>query len=137
VRELVRMARPRGRVGVFERDNESFIINHPDRELTRRIIQVGTDETAINAWVGRALPGLLIGAGLSDVAIKPFTILERRLDGAVVRYVLRWADVAAELGAVTADERQRWLDDLQREESGQSFLAGVTYFFAWGTIAAR
>src|SRR5207245_1502367 len=37
--ELVRVARPGGRVGVLERDNESFILNHPDRELTRRIVQ--------------------------------------------------------------------------------------------------
>jgi len=133
VPELVRVVRPGGRVGVLERDNESFLVSHPDRELTRRIIQTGTDQTAVNAWVGRRLPGMLTRAGLSDVQIKPLTIFERQSSGAAVRYIVRWVDVAAELGAITADERKRWLDQLYAEETQGGFLVGVTYLFVWGT----
>ena len=131
--ELVRVVRPGGRVGVLERDNESFILNHPDRELTRRIVQTGTDQTAINAWVGRRLPGMLSRAGLLDVQIKPLVILERRFSAPTVRFILRWVDVAADLGAINGQERQRWLEQFQEQEADDGFLIGVTHLFAWGT----
>jgi hypothetical protein len=50
-----------------------------------------------------------------------------------VQYILRFADVAAEVGSISPDERQRWLDDLHEEEAQSGFLVGVTYLFAWGT----
>jgi ubiquinone/menaquinone biosynthesis C-methylase UbiE len=131
--ELIRVARPGGRVGVLERDNESFIVSHPDREITRRIIQTGTDRTAINAWVGRRLPGLMTRGGLRDVEVQPLTILERQSSGATLQYLLRWAEVAADVGAITPDQHQRWLDELHEEEAQHGFLVGVTYLFAWGT----
>jgi ubiquinone/menaquinone biosynthesis C-methylase UbiE len=131
--ELIRVVRPGGRVGVLERDNESYIVSHPDRDLTRRIIQTGTDRTAVNAWVGRRLPGLLTRGGLMDVAVQALTIFERQSTGAAVQYILRFADVAAEVGSISPDERQRWLDDLHEEEAQSGFLVGVTYLFAWGT----
>jgi hypothetical protein len=117
---------------VLERDNESFIVNHPDRELTRRIIQTGTDQTAINAWIGRRLPAVLNRAGLVDVQITPFTALERRLSGPAVRFILRWADVAADLRTISSDERQRWLKQLHDQEAEEGFLVGVTHLFIWG-----
>ena len=133
VSELVRVVRAGGKVGVLERDNESFVVSHPDREITRRIIQVGTDQTAINAWVGRRLPGMLRRAGLEGVQIEPFVSIDRESTGSVVRYILRWSEVAVDLGAISPVERQRWLDQLYEEESAGGFLVAVTHFFAFGT----
>ena len=130
--ELIRVLRPGGKLGVWERDNESFLVNHPDRALTRRIIAAGTDDTAVNAWIGRRLPGLLEAAGLGQVQIRSFPTIERDPAGAVVRYLLRWVDVATELGRITADERQQWLADLERETRHGGFLVGVTHLFVWG-----
>jgi ubiquinone/menaquinone biosynthesis C-methylase UbiE len=131
--EVIRVVHPGGNVGVWERDNESFVINHPDRALTRRIIQAGTDNTAVNAWVGRRLPGLLAAAGLVEVQIRPFVSLERNRDGAAVRYILRWVEVATELERITPAEREQWLDALEGETQRGGFLVGVTHFFVWGT----
>jgi ubiquinone/menaquinone biosynthesis C-methylase UbiE len=133
VPELMRVVHHGGKVGVLERDNESFIVAHPDRGLTRRIVHVGTDQTAINAWVGRQLPGMLTRAGLVDVQIKPFARLDLQSSGPIVRFILRWADVAAELGAITAEEREGWINQLYAEEAHSGYLVGVTHLFVWGT----
>ncbi len=134
--ELIRVVRPGGQVGILERDNESFLVAHPDRALTRRIVQVGTDETAVNAWVGRRLPGLLTRAGLADVQVRPFVRLDRQASGSAVLFIVRWADVAVELGAITPHERDIWVNALYAQEAEGGFLIGVTHLFTWGTRPA-
>jgi ubiquinone/menaquinone biosynthesis C-methylase UbiE len=129
IAELVRVVRPGGRVGVLERDDESRIIAHPDRELTRRILTAMADQATVDTWVGRRCPQLLARAGLSDVQIQSFTVFERDHPGSWSRARL---EVAREVGAVTPEEWDRWLAALDREAEDGSFL-GLTYLFIWGT----
>ena len=137
VPELVRVVRPGGRVGVFDRDNDSYIIAHPDRALTRRIVAAGSDHTTVDGWLIRRLPRLLRAAGLIDVRVRAFASIEQDPHGFYATNAgARWADVAVQTGAISEEERQRWVADLDAEAATGGFVAGLTHLFVWGTRPA-
>lgn len=131
--EMIRVTRPGGRVGVFDFDGDSFLISHPDRPLTRRIVAATSDHAAVDGWLARRLPGLLGRAGLVDVQARAFMPLERTPGSFYAQLAERAADVAARAGAITPEERDRWLGDLRREMAAGGFLGGRLHIFAWGT----
>lgn len=134
VSELVRVVRPGGRVGVFDRDNDSYIIAHPDRALTRRIVAAGSDHTTVDGWLIRRLPRLLRQAGLADVRVRAFASIEQDPAGFYATNAgARWADVAVQVGAITEVERRRWVAELDAEVAAGGFVAGLTHLFVWGT----
>ncbi|MFQ6029882.1 MAG: methyltransferase domain-containing protein [Dehalococcoidia bacterium] len=133
--EMVRVTRPGGRLGVFDFDGDSFLVSHPDRELTRRIMASFSDNTAVNGWLARQLPGLLLGLGLTDVRVRAFLPLEREEGSFHAGLAERAAGVAAQVSAITSVERDRWLDELHSEIAAGNFLGGRLHLFAWGTRA--
>jgi SAM-dependent methyltransferase len=132
VPEMVRVVRPGGRVGIFDFDGDSLLISHPDRALTRRIVAAFSDHAAVDGWLVRRLPGLLSRAGLTHVAARAFLPLEREPDGFYGRMAVRAADVAAQMGAITEAERERWLAQLHAEQAAGNFLGGRVHVFCWG-----
>ncbi|MGZ6296023.1 MAG: methyltransferase domain-containing protein [Candidatus Limnocylindrales bacterium] len=132
--EMVRVTRPAGRVGVLERDNDSYLIAHPDRELTRRIVTAGSDLSAVDSWIGRRLPRLLQAHGLADVGVRAFVSLERDPHGFLgTNGGPRWADMAVQAGRISEAERGSWLRQLDAVIASGGFLAGITQLFSWGT----
>jgi ubiquinone/menaquinone biosynthesis C-methylase UbiE len=134
--ELIRVTRPGGRVGVFDRDPDSFIIAHPDRALTRRVVAAFSDHGSVDGWLARRLPGLLTEAGLRDVRVCGFTSLERGGSGFYTWSARRAAEVAVETGAISSEEQQAWLSTLQSEQASSRYLVGMTQLFVWGTRSA-
>jgi ubiquinone/menaquinone biosynthesis C-methylase UbiE len=131
--ELIRAARPGGMVGIYDRDNDSFIVSHPNRALTRRVIAAGSDHTAMNSWIVRAAPRLLHEGGLIDVQARGFVLVERTADGAFGPMLQRWAEAAAAMGNITAAERDAWLAGFAAEAAGGDLVVGVTHLLVWGT----
>ena len=132
VAEMIRVARPGGRIGVFDRDNDSMILSHPDRAITRRIIAAGADESAPESWLPRRLPGIFQQAGLLDVQTRGFTTTEREPLGFYGRNFTRFAAVAREVGAISDEEHRIWTESLQAQADRGAFLAGITHLFTWG-----
>ena len=135
--ELVRVARPGGRVGVFDIDGDGFIIAHPDRALTRRIVAARSDQSLVDGWLGRRLPGLFAEAGLREVGLRAFTTFGREPKGFYGTLAERAAGIALEVGAISEDECRRWLEQLHAEQAAGRFVAGVTHLFVWGTVGER
>lgn len=131
VAELVRLLRPGGRIGILEIDPESMLINHPDRELTRRVLSAANDYGFANAWVSRRVPGLLQAAGVS-CQVRAFTSLERDPGGFLARAAELRPRIALQAGAISREEADRWLELLQAEMRAGRYLAGMSYVFAWG-----
>jgi ubiquinone/menaquinone biosynthesis C-methylase UbiE len=134
--ELIRVTRPGGRVGIFDIDTDGFVLAHPDRALTRRIIAAHSDHGVVDGWLGRRLPGLLEAAGLGAIEARAFTPLERDPAGFYAGNAERAAETATRAGAITEAERQGWLDALHVEQAAGRFLAGRTHLFVWGTRPA-
>ena len=133
VQELVRVLRPGGRIGVFEIDPESFLVAHPERVLTRRVLAAATDYGFANALVSRRLPALLCAAGIQDVQVRAFTSLETDPRGFLAKAAELRPVVAEQAGGVTKAEGDLWLAVLRDEMRAGRFLAGTTYVFAWGS----
>ena len=134
--ELLRVARPGGRIGIFDIDNPSWIIAHPDRDLTRRIGVVAS-MIPTDAWLGRRLPSLLEAAGVEDVRVRAFTPIERDPSGFYARQAENWAATAAASGAISQEERESWVATLHAEQAANRFLAGLTHLFIWGRRPER
>ena len=135
--EMVRVTRPGGRVAVFDRDNDSYIISHPDRALTRRIVAAGSDHSAVNSWIGRQAPRLMAEAGLRDVRVRAFASIEQDPTGFYATNAgERWADIAVQVGAISDEERRQWVEQLRTEQAAGGFVAGLTHLFVWGMRSA-
>jgi ubiquinone/menaquinone biosynthesis C-methylase UbiE len=131
--ELMRVLRPGGRLGVFDRDTDSFIVAHPDRPLTRRIVAAFSDHASVDGWLARRLPGLFAEAGLRDVGVRAFTPLETDAEGYYAGTALRALEAAVQAEAISEEERQRWVDALHAEQAAGRFVAGLTHLFVWGS----
>jgi ubiquinone/menaquinone biosynthesis C-methylase UbiE len=133
---LVRVVRPGGRIGILDLDTPSWIIAHPDQDLTRRIGIAGS-MVATDGWLARRLPGLLEAAGLEDVRVRAFTPIEQDPTGFYARQAEIWADAAATSGAISREEREGWVATLHAEQAANRFLAGITHLFIWGRRSER
>jgi hypothetical protein len=51
--ELARVARPGGRVGIFDLDGDGVVLAHPDRALTRRIVAASAGHLIVDGWLVR------------------------------------------------------------------------------------
>lgn len=133
VEEMARVTRPGGRVGALEIDEGSFMLDHPDRQLTRTILRAYSDSMACG-WAGRQLPRLFRRAGLTDVSVDPVVVLgppemvRAMLGPAVTR--LR------DQGVLTAGQAGDWWTALTRQADQGDFLGGATAFVVTGTRPA-
>ena len=132
IAEMARMVHPGGRVGIFETDPDAAMLNHPDRAFTRRVIAALADHVFLDAWLIRRAPGLLDGAGLRGVRVRPFTAVERDASGWYARLSEIRAEVAAQAGVITEAERDGWLAALRAEQAAGRFLAVGVALFVWG-----
>jgi ubiquinone/menaquinone biosynthesis C-methylase UbiE len=130
--EMVRVTRRGGRVGVFDFDSDSFLLSHPDRATTRRILNALSDHGAVNGWLVRHLPGLLGEAGLGDIGTRAFMPLERDPGSFSAKLAERAAELAEQVGAVTPGERAAWVTALAGEQRAGRFMAGRLHIFVWG-----
>jgi SAM-dependent methyltransferase len=131
--ELVRVARPGGRVGIFDLDGDGVILAHPDRALTRRIVAASAGHLIVDSWLARRRPALLVEAGLAAIGVRAFTLVERDPAGFAAQMAERRAAIAVQAGAISEDERRSWLAALHAEQAAGRFLGGQTHLFVRGT----
>ena len=99
--------------------------------MTRRISAAATDAVT-NGWLARRLPGLLEAAGVQDVRVRAFTPVERDPTGFFASQAPMRANQAVLAGAISEEERERWLADLRAEQAANRFLIGQIHLFIWG-----
>lgn len=66
--EMVRVTRPGGRVSVFDVDFGTFVVDHPDPELTQRMV-ASVGGSFPSGRLGRRLARMFTDAGLDDVSV--------------------------------------------------------------------
>lgn len=128
--EMVRVTRPGGRIGVFDVDGDLTLFAHSDRELTRRIVAATSDQMWVNGWLVRELPARFADLGIVNVRMRGFMPLES--GGYYANRAERSAEVAVQTGAITSDERERWLQAFRAELPAGRFLGGQVHLFIWG-----
>ncbi len=137
LREVHRILVPGGRLVVSEPDWETVTIRHPDRDLTRTVLNYLTDAVVERGWIGRELPDLLGQAGLRVAAVRPFTVLLPDYPTANQLLQLeRTVTGAAAAGRFDAEVGNAWLEELADLDAADRFFASITVFAVAGNAPA-
>ncbi len=132
--ELSRVVQPGGRVVVSEPDFDTFVIDHPDRVLTRRVLTAFATGAARNGGLGRHLFALFGGHGFTDIYVEPVPILLTDITLAQdVMWIRATLERMQDLGEILATEASRWLADLEEADRAGRFFAAAFGF----TVAGR
>lgn len=129
--ELIRVARPGGRIAVTDADYETLIVDLPDRVLTRRILNAFCDSLPCG-WVGRQLPALFRESGLASVRVFPYTAMVTTYDEEVLR-LREKAEAAGAAGVISAAAAARWVASLEAAQRAGRFFCALAVF----TVAGR
>src|SRR5262245_47349022 len=130
--QMVRVVRPGGRVVVLDRDIETRTIDAADRAVTRRIVNFWCD-SFLGGWIGRALPRLFREAGLDDLSVEPFTVIDTDYAAFNAQYDLpRIAARAEAAGVIRAAEAERWIAAILDRARAGSFFTSMTSFVVAG-----
>ena len=132
VREMARVTRPGGRVGLQDQDFGVVALTHPDRALTERIMRGVAERVYEEPHSGRRLPGLLRAAGLEDVRLLTDVYQDTTLEPWTKTFLERRAERALRFGIVDAPTAERWLDGFTEVVAADSFVLTVNYYGAVG-----
>jgi ubiquinone/menaquinone biosynthesis C-methylase UbiE len=128
LREMARVVRPGGRVGVIDVDTAGTIVDHPDREITGAFVATLTD-TIHNPWIGRTLRRLMAEIGLVDIDVRP-ALLEIGY-GIVEPMIAMHAGLLVENG-LSSEAVEAWRRDLEYRNLQGTFYMAMTMFSAVG-----
>ena len=127
--EMVRVTRSGGRIGVFDFDWDTLIVDHPDRETTRTIVLSYSDSMR-NGWIGRQLPRLFKEQQLAVRSVDAVQVF--------VHYALAELFLGSHLtllqenGTLSAGKAQQWWEYLQDAEERGTLLISFTAFLVVG-----
>jgi len=132
LREMARVTCIGGRVISVDHDGDTWIIDHPDRELTRRIIQFNSDQRFADGWRGRQLRRLFLEAGLEEVEVHPWVHADTECPSYLFTLAERIATAAGLAEAITRQECESWLDALLSTVKCGRFFSSLSFFIAVG-----
>jgi len=135
VREMIRVTRPGGRVAVLDQDFGTFVLDVPDRLLTRRLVDGHAERFYAEPWSGRTLARRLRLAGLRDVRSRAFVVVDSVYDDYVRSMLERRVELAVRWRVVTAAEGRRWLGSAEAAASRGDFYMSLNYYGAVGVRA--
>jgi ubiquinone/menaquinone biosynthesis C-methylase UbiE len=133
VREMARVTRPGGRVGLQDQDFGVVALTHPDRALTDRIMQGVAEHVYPEPHSGRRLPGLLRRAGLDGVRLLTDVYQDTTLEPWTKTFLERRAERALRFGIVDEPTATRWLDGFTAVVAEGAFVMTLNYYGAVGT----
>ena len=128
--EMVRVTKTGGRISIFDFDWDTFIVDSPRRETTRRIVS-SFCESMQSGWIGRQLRRMFLDRDMIEVAVVPhqcfigFEFLGLLIGGHLTR--------AQRAGALDSTDVKGWWDELRDLDAAGRFLAGFTAFIVSGT----
>ena len=137
IREMTRVVKPGGKILVMDWDFDTVTVDHPDRELTRRLLHWRSDHSGGNNWSGRQLWRRLQVANLQNLSVHPcVTVTHCEADG-LTQSLWRAAQVACEGGAISSAEQEAWVKELKDRIQAGTFFASIVYFIVKGIVSSE
>jgi ubiquinone/menaquinone biosynthesis C-methylase UbiE len=131
IRELVRVTRPGGRVGIIDVDVAGTLIDSSDRVLTGAFVTTLTDVIR-NPWIGRTLRREMTEAGLVDVDVRPLVI---EVPYGPAEPMIDMHTVLLEQAGYEPAAIEAWRNELHYASLRGTFYMGMTMFSAVGRKA--
>jgi ubiquinone/menaquinone biosynthesis C-methylase UbiE len=134
LRGMIRVVKLGGRVVVMDWDFETAVVDHPNRDLTRRILQWRCDHHGGNNWSGRQLWRQMLLAGLKHLSVHPFvSVVHAEADG-LTQSLWRAAQVVRDGGGISPEEHDDWTGELKKRIEAGNFFASIVYFTVKGYV---
>ena len=132
LRELVRVTRPGGVVGLQDQDFGTQVLDHPDRALTRLIFEGVAARMYPEPHSGRTLVRRLVELGLEEVRLLADVYQVRSLDPFTHNLLKRRAEIARQFGLIGAGRATRWLAAIEHADAAGHFVFTFNYYGAAG-----
>lgn len=132
--EMVRVTRPGGRIVVTDPDWDTMIVEAPDRDLTRKIIDNFVDQWVLNPWCGRESYKLFQQGGLENVVVAD-TATVVLTDFTTAKKLMRFdkaANLMREDKPSLSDKVESWLSYLKKADEKGFFFSAATMFTVAG-----
>lgn len=133
--EMARIVRQGGRVISCDQDGDTWTIDHPDREMTRRIIKFNSDQRYADGWTGRRLRRLFTAAGLKEVKVETLVHTDTENSSYLFGMAERITNAAVEAGEIELNECQKWLGQLNEQATNGDFFSSINYYICVGVRA--
>jgi len=130
--EMLRVTRPGGRVAVLDQDPGTLVIDHPDRALTRRILEAHAERFYAHPWSGRSLQRRLRAAGLARVRGRAFVVVEPAYDEYARSLLVRRAEWTTRWRVITRAEGRRWVAEADAAAGRGDFYISQNFYAAAG-----
>ncbi|MGH2616112.1 MAG: methyltransferase domain-containing protein [Thermomicrobiales bacterium] len=130
--EMIRVARPGGRLVVIDPDHDTAVIDASERSLMRRFLKFRAD-TIRNGGIAHHMPALFKERGLLEVSVIPMT--EVRTGYAEVEAASHFEGgirIAHDVGVLTDEEADRLVSGMRSAADAGRFLTAMTYFLTVG-----
>jgi ubiquinone/menaquinone biosynthesis C-methylase UbiE len=132
LRELVRVTRPGGVVGLQDQDFGTQVLDHPDRALTRLIFEGVAARLYPEPFSGRTLVRRLVELGLERVRLLADVYQVRSLDPFTHDLLERRAANAVKFGLIGVARAARWVEAIERADAAGHFVFTFNYYGATG-----
>jgi SAM-dependent methyltransferase len=133
VREMVRVVRPGGRVVAAEVYADAAAMDHPDRDLMRRV-SAALVSGIHNADVGITLRRRFLEGGLVDVSGEVVGFVEESLDQDEAEEVEGLAREFARRGEIEASRAEAFIGELERRRTAGTYTGMAIIIVVGGTV---
>ena len=130
--EVKRVLKPGGRFVSVDQDGDTWIIDHPQRAVTRRMIQFNSDYRYADGWTGRYLRRIFKQNGFKEVNVRTWTHSDTESESFLHLMARRIANAAAEHNHISQEECQKWIEDIDKQALEGNFFSSIGYFCCQG-----
>lgn len=133
--KMIALTRPGGRVMCADQDGDTWVIDHPDRALTRRITSFYCEQRFADGWWARSTRGAFMRAGLANVQSRAMVTTETDPAAYEFKMAIHRASAAAKAGWITDDEARGWIATLEARAAAGQFFTSLNFYVTVGVAS--
>ncbi len=131
---MIELTKRGGCVISSDQDADTWVIDHPDQELTRRIVACYGEQSFADGWMGRKQRRAFLDAGLKSVEVRVIPMVDTSADSFAFGRAVSRAQVASKTGWITDEEQRRWLATLNQLATAGQFFTSTNYYLTIGYV---
>lgn len=128
LREMVRVTRPGGVIGVLDQDFGSLVLDHPDRRLTQKILNAYARRIYRDPWSGRTMFGTFKRLGLDRVRVATGVLQDSTCEPMTRAFLERRVETVYQWNIISRQERNQWLQSLENQARTGTFFMTLNFY---------